>query len=109
MRLTPSFEINEGGSVNKIAANQTVVLHVPMGAAREVLSVHKDAIIQRGGGSAAYIVKNGRAQLRMVRLGEAVGGRFEVLEGVKSGDMSVVRGNERLRPGQRVRVRGGGE
>ena len=108
VRLTPSFG-STGEGTGIIAANQTVVLQVPIGAPRDAVSIHKDAIVQRGGGSAAYVVENGRAQLRKVRLGEAVGGRFEVLSGVIAGDMAVVRGNERLRPGQRVRVRGGGE
>lgn len=109
VRLTPSFDMNGAESIGRIAANQTVVLQVPIGAAREAVSIHKDAIVQRGGGAAAYIVENGKALLRRLRLGEAVGGRFEVLEGVNPGDMAVVRGNERLRPGQRVQVRGGGE
>lgn len=109
VRLTPSFGGSGGQGTGVIAANQTVVLQVPIGAAREAVSIHKDAIVQRGGGSAAYVVENGTALLRRVRLGEAIGGRFEVLEGVNPGDMAVVRGNERLRPGQRVRVRGGGE
>ena len=37
-----------------------------------------------------------------MQLGEAVGARFEVLGGLKPGDRAVVRGNERLRPGQAV-------
>jgi multidrug efflux pump subunit AcrA (membrane-fusion protein) len=37
-------------------------------------------------------------------LGEAVGGRFEVLSGLKPGERVVVRGNERLRPGQKVKI-----
>ena len=35
--------------------------------------------------------------------GEAVGARMEVLRGLAQGDLVVVRGNERLRPGQDVR------
>jgi len=46
---------------------------------------------------------DGVAERRLVRLGEAVGSRFEVLEGIEPGDLVVVRGNERLRPGQAVR------
>jgi hypothetical protein len=35
-------------------------------------------------------------------LGVAVGSRFEVVEGLQPGEVVVVRGNERLRPGQAV-------
>jgi multidrug efflux pump subunit AcrA (membrane-fusion protein) len=44
--------------------------------------------------------------MRTLRLGQPVGSRFEVLEGVEPGDLVVVRGNERLRPGQKVRYEG---
>ena len=38
--------------------------------------------------------------------GVAVGGRFEVISGVATGELTVIRGNERLRPGQDVTVAG---
>jgi multidrug efflux pump subunit AcrA (membrane-fusion protein) len=37
-----------------------------------------------------------------VTLGASVGDRFEVLDGLAPGDLVVVRGNERLRPGQPI-------
>jgi acyl dehydratase len=69
-----------------------------------VLSVHKDAVIKRGEQDLVYVVVDGTAQLRPVRLGEAVGTRFEVLEGLADGDQVVTRGNERLRPNDPVRI-----
>jgi multidrug efflux pump subunit AcrA (membrane-fusion protein) len=42
--------------------------------------------------------------MRTVELGEAVGSRFVVLDGLTKGDEVAVRGNERLRPGQVVRI-----
>ena len=49
-----------------------------------------------------FVSNNGRAQPRPVTTGEATGGRLVVVSGLKVGDMVVVRGNERLRPGQRL-------
>ncbi len=43
-----------------------------------------------------------------IKLGQAYASRFEVREGLKPGELVVIRGNERLRPGQRVRIRRGG-
>jgi multidrug efflux pump subunit AcrA (membrane-fusion protein) len=40
---------------------------------------------------------------RPVTLGEAVGSRFVVLRGLKPGELVIVRGNERVRPGMPVR------
>ena len=53
----------------------------------------------------AYIVKEKKVEIRPLRLGEAVGNRFIVLNGVKENDLAVIKGNERLRPGQSVSVK----
>ena len=90
-------------AVTALAGNQSVTVEMPVGAPREVITVHKDAVIVRGDRSIVYLVEDGKAQVRPVRRGRAVGNRFEVLDGLKPGDVVVVRGNERLRPGQSVR------
>lgn len=105
---TVRFSTDLGTNGSRVAVNQSVRLLIPVGAPRTVISVHKDAVLQRGGRTVVYVLTDGKATLRPVRLGEAVGGRFEVLDGLKPGDKVVIRGNERLRPGQKVRVRRGG-
>jgi hypothetical protein len=85
-----------------LAVNQPATLQLPAGGAREVVSVHKDAVLRRGGRDMVYLVRDGAATPRTVALGEAVGSRFQVLDGLVPGDLVVVRGNERLRPGQPV-------
>lgn len=102
---TVRFVADFGNNGVHPAVNQSVLLRVPTGPKRRVLSVHKDAVLQRAGRTVVYVVRDGRAKMQPVRLGDAVGGRFEVLEGLDAGDMAVVRGNERLRPGQAVRTR----
>jgi len=99
VRFTPNF----GGRRAKLATNQSVTLHLPVGTARTVMTVHKDAILNRADKTVVFVVAGEKAQMRPVRLGDAVGGRFEVLSGLDSGDLVVVRGNERLRPGQKIR------
>ena len=39
-----------------------------------------------------------------VELGRGVGNKFQVLKGLKAGDRVVIRGNERLGAGGRVKV-----
>jgi multidrug efflux pump subunit AcrA (membrane-fusion protein) len=99
VRFTINFSIQE----RNLATNQSVVLAIPAGQAREVVSVHKDAVINRKGKNIVFIVEDGAANIRPVKLGEAIGPRFVVLGGLKAGDTIVVRGNERLRPGQKVK------
>lgn len=100
VRFTPSTESLSGS----VALNQSVSILIPAGAVRDVVTVHKDGVLSRGGTQVVYVSEDGKAQVRTVKLGEAVGGRFIVLSGLVPGDMVVVRGNERLRPGQDIRA-----
>jgi RND family efflux transporter MFP subunit len=101
---TVRFVPNLGNDLTNLAANQSVILHIPAGEGRKVISVKKDAILHRNGLPVVFVATNGQAELRSVRLGEAVGSRFEVLDGLGEGDAVIVRGNERLQPGQPILV-----
>lgn len=95
----------ELGDFPHLAANQSVTVELPAGVSRTVVTVHKDAILNRKGRTMAVVVTDDTAEIRPVRLGASVGSRFEVLDALKPGDVVVVRGNERLRPGQKIRSR----
>ena len=56
-----------------------------------------------------FLVKDAAATPQPVRLGAAVDGRCEVLDGLGDGDLVVGRGNERLRPGQPITYPGAPE
>lgn len=98
VRFAPTDIANLKGA----AANQTVAINIPAGPERTVVTVHKDAVLNRNGNRVVYMAVNGKAELRPVTLGEAVGIRFIVIAGLKIGDTVVVRGNERLAPGQDI-------
>ncbi|MCG8509661.1 MAG: efflux RND transporter periplasmic adaptor subunit [Rhodospirillales bacterium] len=100
VRFTPRFNGNRD-----LATNQSVTLLLPIGERRDVVTVHKDAVIVRNGRNFVFVVADGTVESRTVRLGEGIGGRFEVIDGLDQGEMTVVRGNERLRPGQKVTAR----
>ena len=104
VRFTPRFSVLR----KPLAINQSATVVLPTGGGRQVLTVHKDAVVRRQGQAFVYVAKDGQAQIRPVQLGAAVGGRFEVLGGVGPGEPVVVRGNERLRPGQAISVGGAG-
>jgi multidrug efflux pump subunit AcrA (membrane-fusion protein) len=76
---------------------------MPVSAPRNVVSAPKDALLQQRGGWMVYVVKDDKAEARRVELGQAVGDRIEIVSGLEAGEVVVVRGNERLRPGQAVR------
>ncbi len=99
VRFVPAFNVME----TPLALNQDVTLLLPVDRQREAVTVSKDAVIRRGDQAVVYVVENGVANPKTVELGEAMGGWFRVLGGLNPGDIVVVRGNERLRPGQPVR------
>lgn len=100
VRFVP--RINGTAPKSGLAADQSVTVAVPIAAQSDVTTVHKDAIVARGGRNFVFVVKDGTAEKRFVRLGRAAGERFEVLDGLRPGEQVAVKGNERLRPGQAV-------
>jgi len=102
VRFTPRFN----GLISRLANAQSVTVAIPAGAARDVLSVHKDAIIRRLGKTIVYVVEGDKAVARTIEIGEGMGERLEVLSGLKEGELVVTRGNERLTPGAQVQIDG---
>ncbi len=102
VRFIPAIDEATMGKGAGLAAGQTVSVLIPVGEARDVLTVHKDAILSRSGGDSVYLVVDGKAMPKPVTLGVATGDRFVVKTGLSEGDVTVIRGNERLRPGQAV-------
>lgn len=91
--------------VAPLAVGQTVRVTIPTADVREVLAVPRDALVLRGDGIAVFIVdEENRARRIRVTTGIGSGDRIEVHGPIQAGDRVVVRGNERLQPGQEVRI-----
>ncbi len=73
------------------------------GEARTELWVPRSAVVERGDLSGVFVAEGGRAELRWVSLGEAVGDAVAVRAGVRTGDV-VVDAPGALRDGQAVEV-----
>ncbi len=98
VRFSSSELIAEKG----FAVGQSITVSIPVGASREVLTVPKDALVQSSDGWTVFVNVDGKAMVKEIAIGNAVGERFEVMSGINAGDKVVVRGNERLRPGQPI-------
>ncbi len=105
VRLIPVF----GETKRPLAAGQSVTVMVPIGAPGEVLTVPKDAIVVQPSGPTVFLVEDGKVNPRRVVTGDAVGNRLQIIDGLQVGDLVVTRGNERLQPGQAVRIIDGPE
>ena len=100
IRLAADF----AGAASALANNQSVTVELPLTRGNRIVTVHKDAVLRRANGNIVFVVNDGNASMRFVRLGRGVGDKFQVLEGLEAGERVVVRGNEGLGAGGRVRV-----
>jgi RND family efflux transporter MFP subunit len=91
-----------------LAVGQTVRVTIPTADLRQVLAVPRDALVLRGDGVAVFIVDEDNTARRIrVTTGIGQGDWIEVKGPIQAGDRVVIRGNERLRPGQEVTIQEG--
>ena len=105
---THQFELRLDIEPGLFPVGQTLRVAVPMDQMREVIAVPRDALVLRPEGITIFLVdEGGQAKQVSVTTGIGAGDLIEVLGSVGAGDTVVVRGNERLQPGQSVNVRKG--
>lgn len=102
---THLFELRLDIEGNSFPVGQTLRVSVPTSNVREALVVPRDALVLRPGGITVFVVDNDQnAKQVMVTTGIGSGDQIEVIGELSDGDTVIVRGNERLRPGQAVSV-----
>lgn len=88
-----------------LKAGQAVRVAVPIDGLRSVIAVPRDALVLRRDGAAVFrIGESGMAERLSVIPGASDGVLIEVIGAVQAGDRIVIRGAERLRPGQPVTI-----
>ena len=89
----------------KLRAGMTAHAGLRTAHPRSALILSKDAVLLKERQSYVFVVEDGAAVVRSIETGVASGGRLEILSGLQPGMPVVVKGNERLTPGARVRIR----
>lgn len=80
----------------------SAVVGLQVRTARGVVAVPSSAVFRDGRRDAVWVVSNGVARKRVVRLGAQGASRVEVLEGLSVDERVVGRGADRVRDGQRL-------
>ena len=102
---THRFELRLDIESNRFPVGQTLRVAVPTSNARNALVVPRDALVLRPEGITVFVVdKDQKARQVTVITGIGSGDQIEVSGDLHDGDMVIVRGNERLRPGQSVSI-----
>jgi RND family efflux transporter MFP subunit len=96
--------IRAANSGRKVSGGMLARVRLAVSTGREALLVPKDAIVRQAQQSVIYVV-NGDETVRAVGVStrRADGTRVEISGDVKAGEHVVIKGNERLQPGQKVR------
>lgn len=77
---------------------------VESGKAPTRVLVSKAAVVHRDGADFVFIVKGTRVEQRVIRLGEAAGDFYNVIDGLSGGESTAVTGVDKLRDGDRVKL-----
>ena len=78
---------------------------VPNAEAKQVIALPRDALVLRRDGVSVFLVRANAAEQIQVDVGIGQGELVEVIGDVQAGDLVVVRGAERLSPGQAVTIK----
>lgn len=89
---------------NRIKGGMLCRVGLAIGKSSSVLAVPKDAVVNMGQQHLVFVVLEGVAQPLAVQLGDTSDSMIEVKGPIKAGMQVVTRGNERLRPGQPVKI-----
>ena len=86
-----------------VGDNFRVEARIVVWEASSALKVPAGALFRQGDQWATFVFQNGRAQLRLVKVGRASGTETQILEGLQPGEEVVVYPGSRVKNGQRVR------
>jgi HlyD family secretion protein len=68
------------------------------------IMVPKAAVVHRDGSDFVFVIKGNRVEQRVIRVGEAAGEFYNVMEGLSGGESAAITGIDKLRDGDRVKV-----
>lgn len=91
---------NKSGRIKAGLSANVVLKSTP----HKALLIPKDALILNQHKTTVYVVNQGKARPVTVQTGESYGNDIEIKGLIKPGQLVVVKGNERLRPGQAVKI-----
>ncbi|MDX3774096.1 efflux RND transporter periplasmic adaptor subunit [Chromatiaceae bacterium AAb-1] len=84
--------------------NQFVNVRLNVAVQQGAVSIPQDAVQYGSQGTYIYVIEENKAQIRQLRLGAVDNSIVAVEDGLKAGELVVLEGLDRLRPGRAVEV-----
>ncbi len=103
-RLVPVEIAVAGSAATGLRPGYTVRVLLRLDERDNVLVVPTRAIVGAAGAQSVFLVQDGKAERRRVRVGADIDGRTEILDGLAFGDTVVTTGNALLRDGAALRI-----
>ncbi len=94
----------DGAQPEQLRQNQRLSVRVLLDKRSNVLTVSRGSFVDEGGGRLAYVLRDGMAEKRAVRLGAMSLSKVEVLEGLQPGERVVVSGADNFRAAERITI-----
>jgi membrane fusion protein, multidrug efflux system len=106
VRLTAEFENKD----ESLKPGMFLSVTIEVSNKENAVVVPEEAVVSEGLRHVVFLVKDGKIERRVIRIGQRQAARVEVVEGLQPGETLVVRGVQRVRPGAPVNAKpvGGG-
>jgi RND family efflux transporter MFP subunit len=80
-------------------------VEIQSGSADNALAISKESIVNEGTTPSVFVVENNVARLRPIKLGIRAGERYQVLEGLRAGELVISFGQKSLKDGSVVQYK----
>ena len=100
MRFKPLFDQKK----SNLLINQNMNLRIFLKSKKPIKTILKDALLIKNGSTIVYVIEDNIAKLKTVKTGIPYQDSIEIIKGLNEGEKVVTRGNERLRPNQKVQI-----
>ncbi len=105
LKLKAEFENQD----DKLFPNQFINARLQLKTLDNAITIPVDAVQYGSKGTYVYVVEEGRAKMRLIKLGASEADKVSVIEGLKAGEQIVLEGIDRLYEGKEVKLTDGTE
>jgi membrane fusion protein (multidrug efflux system) len=103
-RLVPVEVAVSGAQQAGLKPGYSVRVTLNLDERTDALVVPTRAVVGAAGSQSVYVIRDGKAERRRIRVGTDLDGRMEVFEGLAAGDTIITTGSALLRDGASVRI-----
>jgi HlyD family secretion protein len=94
----------EGATPRQLRQNQRLSVRILLDKRDNVLTVQRGSFVDESGGNYAYVVHDGIAEKKPIRVGASSIDKVEILDGLKEGDRIVISGTDSFKDAARVAI-----